>query len=230
MSTVSSASSGWPRPQSAMPARGRTTTVASLSGHAPIAGPGMPGPEGGVVGDAELRRGSTGTLVGIRPWPSPDRDRLDLHAAPLAGQALDLEERAHRLRIREEAVAHGGELREVRHVGQEGLDLDDVAEPHPRRLEDLSDKPEDELGLGGRVVGGDDVSVEVDRELAREVERARAVVLDQQAGAVGAARGGVPLREDEGLLQGIPWFQIVANAAFNWQGMWQIAGKPPRLP
>src|ERR1022692_3002419 len=219
MSTVSSASRGCPRPQSAMPASGRMTTVPSRSGQAPIRGDEYHGQN--VASSATqscgmVAEGAAGAVTG-----SPYRHDLDLHATPFAGEALHLDQRAHGPRVREIAVSDRRESLKVGHVGEERLDLHDVAKAHSRGLEYGSDQLEDELRLRRRVERGDYLPVAIDGQLPRDIESARAVVLHQEARAVGPARGGVVRGIDEGLLH-------VGLKCFNFRrGRLQSPGPTP---
>ena len=83
----------------------------------------------------------------------------------------DLDDRVSRIWKREVATPQLDDLRKVRHVPEEDCDLDDVIEARAAGTENPSEVGEDLLGLGIEVADTDELSVPVDRRLARDEEK-----------------------------------------------------------
>ena len=125
----------------------------------------------------------------------PDRDRLDLDQDVVAEKCADLDERARgrmfRVDIFVADCAHGGDLADVaQEVGQ----LDDVAPGGIGGLESARQVLEDLARLDFEVALPDEVTLNVERNLPRDVYHPAGRRIDDMAVADGAGQG---LRREE---------------------------------
>ncbi len=89
------------------------------------------------------------------------------------------------LRGREVATPQLDDLRKVRHVPEEDCDLDNIREARAASTENPLEVREDLLGLGIEIADTDELSVPLDRRLARDEEKLTdAIALREAEGLV----------------------------------------------